>query len=508
MHQFLLIIQSAVAAGLASPNVPTASLEDMSSKWTAAVVEQSQAFDAAMEYRKHQRVETERLHKLGRASRQELQHTVELATQAAEWSELLRLQRTQFNNPPHSPGDGITKLVLLVPEVPLAFRNDVCASVVIPSNHRAMSIVQKIETLTARRKPFSRTTAHDQNPTEQQVCQEQTNVAATAQLFKHETITDLSHKITPDPHRLDRMLMIPLQFEYAHRINEGIEQPEVHTMLLSETTRRWVVGSRRLRITQAERTVTRLQNFRQLVMESHKDDSTYNEGQAIDLEVKQVRRLIRGLQREIYIANGLNCSDSEQTGSVSRVHRMGLLMRIAKESYDATRRQLEFAHYQVTRHRQMLVNLSAGDPQFTGQHLISRDEMMLATATQKRLTAELKRRKALVCYAMALYRYESGRAPDTSRVNSRRSVLFKLAIDRQPELDLIAAKINVTERHLKSLERLHNEGYATGDEVEFAAAEVDRLCDEHVRTRLRADIAILCEQLLQSADTKHAVAQR
>ena len=184
---------------------------------------------------------------------------------------------------------------------------------------------------------------------------------------------------------------------------------------------------------------------------------------------------------------------------------MGLLMRIAKESYDAGREQLNTTRLQTLRFDKRSVT-PADAPLLPTQHTVSRNEMRLVKAIENLMTAELTRRKAFVFYAISLYRLETGRDPETTNVNRQREVLFNLATDRQPELDVIAAQKKLAEHQLHSMQRLYAEGYSTEEDVQQAATVLDCLNAERSRTELSAAVSVFCKHLFQCTNIQDDVA--
>lgn len=500
----------------ATAEEPVEPFRDPDAILASALQEQIQAAAAEQQYREQQRDVVTRWKLLGQASDAELRQAVELASQAAEWSRFLSQQQQRFHAVAAVSTDHSDSILLRVPGLPLAFGSDAFSTVRIPTTDRARGIIRRIEALVAERHSLSLAAVHQQSLFDQQerLRRLQGRRAGADQPDQTGRKYFEASAAVLEPARVEELLRTPVQPGVPEelRLSASTELSRAIPLPFSEFVRGWVLDSRRLLTTQAQRAVQRLQSQRVLL--DHVSDHTGSNGleiNAMETEMAALRDRIRSLSREIKIAHGIADATVPSPQQLSTTARMALMMKMTKASYDETQQQLTAATQrteQLKKHIMTVKQLAGDDPTFAGEVSDLHDDMLVAAATMRQLLAESARREAQVRYAMAVYRLESGRDTDTAVLDSQRARVFSLECDRQADLDLIAARLSVVRRRADSLRRLHAEGHAEWEYVQTAHTGAAVVDVERRRAELQMEIALLCEQLLNTAADQQVLAQR
>lgn len=507
MQHFVCLLLVLSLAGVSTAAEPVTSGETAYSALETTLAEQVRASAAEQEYREYQRNSAERLKQLGQAPAEELRDAYELATQAAEWSRLLNLQQTRLHAVNPSAPDHTDGIILRVPGLPAAFFDDPFSTVPIPSGHRVSGIVAQINSLFTERHSLSPNDVHQQHIADRLSRQQRLDDAMPVQDIQRDRLRQ--EAVLLEPIRLDEVLLMPIQHRMLPEHSIRAHQSRTGRLLFSQFTRSWIVDSRRLLATQAERTIQRLQTRRQLLLQLSDDDAGADIS-FLDTQLDAIRHLSHRFRREIMVAGGRHDSTNLRPAIRTPSDRMALLMRMTKDSYDVIQMELTATSQQrqhLTAGTEILKELSSGDPTLAGELNTLHNQMTVAAAVEQQQLAESDRRRALVRFAIALYRLESGRDSDSTRLNTQRSRVFALHADRSPELDVIHARAEVAQSRLASLQRLYAEGHTDWGELKAAGTEVGILAVERRRAELRMETGILCEELLQLADEAPVLAQ-
>lgn len=479
------LYQSAFApiACAASPNDAFAAV------WTSAVTEQSAAADAELQLQKSRLALIEQQHLQGLISPDELQRTREQTRQANEWAQVLRRQRDYLKtlDDDESAADSTQDIWLRIPGLPAAFFDDDFCYVGVPANPRTLQLASQIAELTLELEGLS-TVNIQQSLLSSKLHELEQAPHPGAQHAKEMARVKLQQKAASlDLTKLEQLLVRPVQFSQGVQLTKGLWSQR------TAITRHWILDSRKTLLAQA------LRQYRGTDRPTPERQTP--EARADLKPAAAISSQISTLQREIYVANNRDVRRQQDEANDSPLaSRLAVLMRLAKESHNRSQQELAAAaetSRRLASRINVLSNKAERDAGLVGQLVATRRQAEIAVANEHRVIAEEQRCRAFVRFAMAQYRFESGRDTESDILHEQRAELFELATDRRAELQMANLQLQDAQARLEAFQQLNSKGLISRQELSSITAEYQIRRLEQQRIALRIEIAQLCHELLK-----------
>ncbi len=489
MHRHALIL-FCLTSGLFAPCGEAG--QDVLSEWQTLLDEQIPAAEAE---RKHQQSLQTLMEQQDAdvAASAEHQRVRELGVQATEWVAVLRSQQKQLTSLDLPVADRAETIRLLIPGTPPVFVNDAFSFVAVPESRPARSLLTRIDRLIAERDSLVPAQIRQRFLAEEYKRRQRISESGQVQEAGLQLLKLQRQAVLFDPMRFEEVLLRPVR-----RLGTTDAESDVFGLL----ARHWVLDSRRVLLAQAERGQEQQQTAASQVRVSSDPESAAN-----DVEADRLQQVMRSLQREVYLARSapLNRETEEHSGLHQAEGRLGLLMRVAQERHDLVRQQLEALTEQEQWLQSRVVILSAGEMAANRELPALRGQAPVLAAARNKLESELVFLGTYVRYAMACFRLETGRDTQAVFVQQERSKLFRLAAERQADLQLIDVRAQQLQAAVVNAQRLPAEH--GGGQQRVVAVELEVLQTERRRRELDMEIARLCVRMLQLAEADPAIAQ-